>query len=43
VPDRHRRFIARNAPLLEDMLVEGASALAAAKAKAGLYVSERNY
>jgi hypothetical protein len=35
--------IARNAPRIADLLVEGASAFAAAKAKPSLCVSERNY
>jgi hypothetical protein len=35
--------IARNEPRIADMLVEGASAFAAAKAKPQLCVSERNY
>lgn len=36
-------FIARNLPWVADLLVEGASAFAAAKPKPSLCVSERNY
>jgi hypothetical protein len=35
--------IARNEPRIADLLVEGARAFTAAKAKPSLYVSERNY